>query len=514
MGARNRLAKSRTAAPIADRARMIGNETPQVLWTRSLLASALGLGYQSPGRDIAKECGYPPTGELTVQRFMELYLRDGIAARVNDVFPDECWAVYPRIFQNKTNKDTPFEKAWEALETEVSAFSYMHRADRLAGIGRYGVLFLGLDDVSGPADLTRPVVGIDEDGRPVKTSSPAPKLLYLRAFSEDCAPILSAQTNPGSRRCTEPLLYNLNFSTPSGGNVFASQMHQVHWSRVVHIADNRLNSEIIGVPRMQKVLNYLLDLIKIGGGSAEMFWKGAFPGYSFETIPELLGESTVDEESLKEQFAAYSNGLKRYLALDGMTAKPLWPQTADPTAHAAHQLLKIAATIGVPLRIFLGSEAGDRASASEVGTHNKRIAHRQRVELTPHQLRPVIDRLVTIRVLPKPVDGYGADWDDLNSLSDADKAGIALQRSQALMQYVSSGAYRLVRPLSYLTRFLGYTSEEAEAMVDEAGGEASIMAALDKVVIPPAPAATSPQGGGRKGNAPRRKPGRPGGNGV
>lgn len=511
-----RAAKPNVAKPVLDRLKLlVANDGDSgQLWSRMLLASALG--FNAPGRNIAKECGYPETSELNCSKFMDLYLRNGIAARVNDVFPDECWAVYPRIFQNKSNKETPFERAWRALDDEVSACSYLHRVDRISGIGRYGVLLLGFNDLSQKDDLSKPVKGLDENGRPIKGASGV-KLEYLRTFSEDAARISTVETDQRSPRCGQPLLYQLNFSVPAGGSDLQSQSWSVHWTRVIHLAaDNKLNSIVFGVPRMQQVLNYLLDLIKVGGGSAEMFWKGAFPGYSFETLPELAGEVTVDEDSIREQFFAYANGLKRYLSLDGMTAKPLWPQTADPTAHAAHNLMMIAATIGIPLRLFLGSEAGKDSSLTDLGNHNKRTARRQKLELTPWLIRPFFNRLISVGALPNPgADGYGAEWDDLNSLSDKDRAGIALQRSQALMQYVSSGAYKLIRPVSYLVRFAGYAKEEAEAMIAEAGGESAIMTALDAVVIPPKPApGAKPQGGGRKGNAPRRKPGRPGGSAV
>ena len=51
---------------------------------------------------------------------------------------------------------------------------------------------------------------------------------------------------------------------------------------------------------MQRSYNRLLDARKILGGSGEMFWRGGFPGYSFEVNSGMDG-AEVDTTSLRSE---------------------------------------------------------------------------------------------------------------------------------------------------------------------------------------------------------------------
>lgn len=496
---------------------------------RASLFARMGgsVGLDAPGRNLAAECGYPT--HPTTETYRELYNRWGVATRAVNIWPDECFAVYPQVYETERDVNTRFERALKDLNKRIPFAHYLHRADRLSGIGHYGGLLFGL-----PGKLDTPAPGLDgKTGRPAaKKSQKTPELYYLRPFSEDLLKVTDIDADPNSPRCGQPTWYSITLAAPAGGLSGATVTARVHWTRVLHVADNREASDVAGVPRLRAVLNYLLDLRKIGGGSAEMFWKGAFPGYSFETVPDALGESVMDEESIKEQFFEYMNGLKRYLALDGVTAKALLPQAVDPTAHATQQLAMICATIGVPMRIFMGTEAGHLASSQDGMTWNRRVAERQSLYLEPMVIRPFVDRLTAMGILPAPAGGdYHVAWRDLNTMSDKDKALVALQRSQALMQYVSGGCEAVMPVKTYLTTILGLTDAEAAANmtaltlvktpltdplgVDAAARETDAAMKIAKVSKPVAvPGAggkkkTKPQGGGKVGNAPRRSAGRP-----
>src|SRR6185312_3650467 len=148
---------------------------------------------------------------------------------------------------------------------------------------------------------------------------------------------------------------------------------RVHWSRVIHIADNLRNSEIFGVPRMQPVYNRLLDLRKLYGGSAEMYWAGAFPGLSLETNPQLGGDVLIDQSAVRSMMGQYRNGLQRYLQLTGMSAKVLSPTVVDPTQQVDKQIEAICIELTIPVRVFKGSERGELASNQDDSTWNDRV---------------------------------------------------------------------------------------------------------------------------------------------
>jgi hypothetical protein len=441
---------------------------PEILIANSLLANSIGFsrGMQAnvidpEGRDLDAECGYP-IGPIPLQAYDKMYQRGGIASRVVNVYPDECWSSHPELYEVEDGKDTPFEKAWKKLNQKVNCWHYLHRADRLSGIAQFGVILIGLNDGK---PLNEPA-SFDEKM----------EITFVRVFQQSQVFVTTTIQDDKDPRYGDPELYQILLSDPSliplnaissAGSVIGTRT-DVHWTRVIHLADNRLSSEIYGLPRMEQVYNYIFDVRKVGGGSGEMFWRGAFPGYSFETFPEFSNEVDVDQESVKEQFKLWSNGLQRYMALQGMTVKSLAPQVADPGPHLEWLLNLLCATIGVPLRIFLGSEAGHLASSQDSETWNKRLALRQQDYVTPMVIRPFVDRLISLGVLPEPEE-YHIQWKDLNTLKDTDKADIGIKRTQALLQYVTSGAETLLPFREWLINFMLYPVAEAEAMA--AAGE-------------------------------------------
>jgi len=457
-------------------------------------------------RSIDDECGYPKS--VTVQELRDLYDRDPIAARVVEIFPKESWQVTPRVYETEDlDSKTEFEKAWEelcrSLRSEQSWFSgeqnviwdILLRADILSGIGHYGIILIGLDDGK---PLREPVEKGDH------------KVIYLQPYDETNAAISAFETDESSPRFGRPLMYDVVIGDPrdaaekSGSASVGSRTVKVHWTRVVHIVDDRTSSEVYGVPRMLPVLNRLMDLRKLYGGSAEMYWRGAFPGFSIETHPKLGGKIKFNTSAIKDQLENYMNGLQRYLALAGVTIKSLSPQVVDPRSQIEAHVEAICIRLGVPKRIFLGSERGELASSQDERAWLNRIRHRQEFHITPRIIVPLVDRLIQIGALPEPREGYTIYWPEVVSLRPEEKAKLAQVRTEALSKYIQGGVNQIMTPLDYLTRELGYDEEEAEAILDavaeeEAEEEAqkelekTKAEAEEKVVEQPAGAETVPE---------------------
>lgn len=511
-----------------------------VITSRTQLAGDLKTdtsGIDPPGRDLDYECGYPTSPNIYTYR--KLYQRNEYARRANDVWPDECWSVRPNLYETEEARKTKFERAWDKLLTRLNLWHYLHRLDRICGIGSFGILLLGFND---GVDLSTPVRGITRTGeyKPKRGKKPL-ELLYVRPYAEDSVTIAKVEEDRNNPRFNQPRWYDIKISkaTERDDGTVAYDEHdeeetvRVHWSRVIHVADNADENDLFGTPRMEPILNRLLDIRKTLSGSAEMFWKGAFPGYSFETIPELLGESTMDEDSIREQFEEYMDGLKRYLALDGATVKPLFPQVADPTQHVVQQTSAICAFLHVPLRIFMGSESGHLASTQDSVNMNKRVAARQQLFCETMIIRPLVDRLIGLGVLPETED-YIIGWTDLNTMTDKDKALVSLQRAQSLMQYVDGGVEAIMPLEQFYTLILGLTPAETDAVMKaieankdkhktdplgdhEAERDTMLQIKADKAKPKPAATGGRPrprtktQGGGRRGKAARRPAGRPAG---
>src|SRR6266568_2004284 len=153
------------------------------LWLRRLL---------DPRRDINAECGHPEF--VAVADYKKAFLRGDLATRVVTVLPEESWAESPTIFETQDEIETEFETAWKELEKKFKILSMLLRADILSGIGRFGVILLGLDD--GLA-LSDPPPGVDDKGG--IASGGKHELLFLRTFDEELVTVHSLEsdiTNP------------------------------------------------------------------------------------------------------------------------------------------------------------------------------------------------------------------------------------------------------------------------------------------------------------------------------
>jgi hypothetical protein len=283
-------------------------------------------------------------------------------------------------------------------------------------------------------------------------------LLFLKPLSEQVVKVSRKNADVHSPRYGMPEIYSIEFEQEATDS---KSTLSVHWTRLIHIADNRQSSEIYGVPRMQTVYNYLLDIRKILGGSGEMFWKGGFPGLSFETQPEP-GQGAIDVDGLKDQMEDYYNGQQRYLATEGIKVNSLQPQVSSPTDHLEVNIKAIAMSKGIPYRIFLGTEEAKLASTQDTKAWNKRVSGRNTKYVTPFIIRPLIDRFMAFGILTE-VD-YIVTWPDLNAASDEEVATIAEKRASAMAKYISSGVDSLMAPFEFMTMELGYSDDEARAI--------------------------------------------------
>lgn len=437
--------------------------------------------------DINKECGYPEV--VTPQMCRQFIVRDGIADRCNSVFAKECWSVEPTVYETEdvpAKAQTKFEKAWNKLYVNLKLNEKMSRADEVSGIGHYGVMVLGFGD----KDMSKPVAKYTNKGVMKAVGGPY-KLLWVMPLDEIQADIGAFDQDPRTPHFGQPMYYTLRLADPNAPKMTNLGVNtRVHWSRVIHIPDNCKTGDIYGSPRLRIVFNYLLNIRKILGGSAEGIWKGGFPGISFEIPPELAGEVEWDKESLEEEMIKYFSGQKRYIAAEGLHANSLMPNIADATPALTIQLQAICISLGIPMRVFIGTEEARLASIQDAESWNKRVHKRQNDQVSARIIRPLVDRLIVCGVLPTPtkMDGdYKVYWPDLYSVSNADKAQIAVQFVAAMAQYQESACSQLMPPQEFLVRVLNYTVDEAESIMDAAATEKAKqvkLGAIDKAGRP------------------------------
>ena len=101
---------------------------------------------EDPRRNFNTECGWPD--DLHFDSFMSMYTRFGIATRVVNVYPDECFAVDFEAYEGETPEDTDFEIDIKQMmqEEETNLLHWLHRLDIHSGIGQYGTMLIGIND--------------------------------------------------------------------------------------------------------------------------------------------------------------------------------------------------------------------------------------------------------------------------------------------------------------------------------------------------------------------------------
>ena len=422
----------------------------------------------NPGKDINYECGYPDS--ITSADYREMYDREGYGARVVSIEPTESWRVYPEVYETEDPSDeTEFEAAWNTLQNSKQVFAFLERADILSGIGRYGILLLGIGDGK---TLAEPVEGINlSTGE--KQGSQKYELLYMKALDENAIQnITKKEQDLTSPRYGQPTQYTAEFEMAAGTGA-TTTTQTIHWTRAIHMADNRGTSELYGAPRMKDVYNRLLDIRKILAGSGEMFWKGGFPGYAAEIDPGIA-QGTINQQQvrddLKDTIELWHQSMQRILAVAGVKFKSLQPQVADPKGHVETHLKVIALAKGIPWRIFIGTEEAKLASGQDVTAWNARIAHRQERYLTPFVVRPTIDRLIAVGALPEPKDEYFVKWPGLAAQTEQEQADIAAKRTEALAKYVTGDVSQIMSPVDYLMIYHGMNEEKAKEIVQDSLG--------------------------------------------
>src|SRR3990167_5022213 len=437
---------------------------------------AQSLGYQFNGqRSLYDVLGYKT--ELTFDDYRAAYDRGDIAQRIVDAAPISTWRRRPIISSDgDPKKFTPFETAWAQLAQKRRVFHYLERADRLAGIGEYGVLLIGTADVRSQEDMKRPMSKLrGPDG-----------ILYLAPFTQESAEVLTVDSNTRSERFGLPETYSI--TVQSEQSVTLSNKLEVHWSRVIHIAEGLHENDIYGTPRLKSTYNRLDDVNKIAGGSAEVFWQAA---KRVMVLEAKEGHSAVDsDDALTEMMDELIHGLRRTIDLQGYEAKVLETSDVHPREAFDVSLALISSATGIPQRILLGSEQGKMASTQDEVNWNGRIADRQINFAEPVILRPLIDRLLLVGALPRPEGEYTITWPSLFEQSDKEKAQTGLLKTRAAAAYVGKAGENLqamqqIIPIDeFRSELMNLRSIKVENASRKDGGQAD----NPKVVLPKKPA--------------------------
>jgi hypothetical protein len=418
----------------------------------SVRKNLTGLGYTFNGnRDMYKVLGYDKAP--TIDDYYKRYKRQDIATRLVEAYPEACWGGVPYITDDEdTQEKTPFEKTYLDLlkRNNLKIFDTLKRADVLANIGEFSVLYININDGKDPSEPLTGTYTIDD-------------VLFIKPFLQTNVNISKVVTEKQDPFYGYPETYDLTFNGHSLTNLqLSQQVVKVHRSRILHIAENSLENDIIGRPRLESVYNRLEDLEKVVGGGAETFFLNSRGGLNLVLDKDA---SIDDPERLEEELQDFSNNLTRYLKTQGAEAKPLNFHSSDPKQYFDIIISLISASTKIPTRILIGAERGQLASGQDENNWIARVKERQNNFCENIILKPLIDFFIKYGILAPPKNEmYTVVWEDLKVISNMERSDIATKMTTAIEKYVGrdGNAQEVITKKQFVKDILGMEYREKE----------------------------------------------------
>jgi hypothetical protein len=415
------------------------------LVARLQLGSRLGLTFDGK-RDLYAQFGYRRA--ITFDDYANRYARQDVARIVVSLPAISTWKVPPQVTDSQ-GLDGQFSKSWAALNARIGLIAALLQADKISGIGIYGGLFIGYADGK---RLEQPVTPFPSPADMTNWSTP-PQIAYMVPLSEGALQISQIDGNLTSPRYGLPLMYRLTVNANVNAMITSFPMGpmaspstsaiDVHWTRILHLADDRAESPIIGTPRMQSVFNRLDDLEKIVGGSAETFWLNARKGLHANVDPEMA-LAPADEAQLSDEMEEYEHQLRRIIRTRGVDIKDLGTNVADPSKAFDVCITAISAATRIPKRMLIGSELGQTASEEDRANWGETVQSRQVNYAEPYVLRPLIQALTAFNVLPEPQGAVQIIWPPaitMNIFDQARTAGHIARAAASIAEQRKYGVY-------------------------------------------------------------------------
>ena len=420
----------------------------------------VGTALDTATQRLWDSCHYPTN--LTFNNYYDMYARNNVAARVIETFPNYTWNTIPLVLDAGGESSRFSKKVAELLITpfkwkdgiKQDLLTSMKQLDVLGGIGGESLLIFGFTDGE----------TLDKKVKFNKSNT----IKWVKILHNGQFKVNERDTEKTSEEYGDVITYETKSFAASREINFVNSIAEgvvIHSSRCVHFKET--NGLSYGTSRIQKCYNQLLDIVKVSGASAEVYWLGAFSGLSVETRED----TALDDDSykrMKEEIDKYFDGLARSLVFEGATSKLLYPAIVSPQAHFDLQISMVSIATEIPRRFLTGAEAAKLASQQDGLNWNDRVANRRNGNIGPSVVSPVVQRCVAAGVLPPPKGGLiKTTWAQTQSLALNERADAAKGTTEAIVLYFTSGISKIMEFREYLTGVCGYGEEEATRLANK-----------------------------------------------
>lgn len=376
---------------------------------------------KNSGMDTKRQNAWQAFGwnpDPTFQDYYRLWERGGLAHGAINRVISKCWQDNPEIIQGDEDKKdaprTPWEKTFSKFAKNHKLWEAVREADMRRCVGHYSALILQIADGK---TWNQPVNGRGVR-RLVKIIPAWEAQLYPTEYDMD-------ETSP---TYGEPIMYTfeegaVGIANNKAAASFAGRMVQIHPSRVVILGDI-----VHGVPLLRAGYNDFANLEKILGGSGESFLKNASRqlAIAFDKevdLEDIAQAHGVDMKGLKTIYDDVTRGLNQGIdqtvVTQGASVTPLVATVPDPEKHFEASMMSAAASIMIPLMVWIGSQTGERSSTEDQKDWANTCQGR-RVRILSGDMEALVGRLIALRLIDV-VEDFTVVWSELGEATQSEK---------------------------------------------------------------------------------------------
>lgn len=373
-------------------------------------------------RKYYKDFGWPE--HLSFIDFYRIWERNGVASAAVSKTNTKVWQSSPYLLEpievvidgEKTegpHPETPVEEAIREHFEEIDFWGKIAEADAQAMVGGYaGVIFRIADN----RRFAESVAGVSNGIEALVEVIPAwAGQLTVAEWDGDVESLTYGK----------PKMFQFNEANVGNKEAGSNRTFEVHPDRV-HIWSK--DQSVHAKSMLEPGFNDLMTLEKVSGAGGEGFWKNAKSAPIMEiekdsNVRDLATLLDVEEnkigEALDEVVRNFNEGFDKALVTKNMKVKTLPVMLSSPEHFFNIAMQSFAASMGIPVKILIGAQTGQRAS-TEDSDEFARYAQARRHLIAKPNIRSVIKKLQKPNVLPSAVK-LRIDWDDLTEKTLEDK---------------------------------------------------------------------------------------------
>ncbi len=382
------------------------------------LSDAFGVQFRGR-RDTNEVFGYRTEGQRDYDYYNGLYRFSGIAKRVVKGVASSCWRDGAVLRPDEDSEIVLLDAEMKKLRN-VGMLTGLEEADVLNRIGNYSVMYIGLP------------------GKPEEPVQRTPGLkfedIYFAPYSQQSVTIAKYDVDPASSRYSQPEMYTLtpaNVSSTSGATDVRQSIN-AHWTRVVLLNEGKLGSSINGEPTLEDIANYLEDIIKVGGGSAEAFYRNVNQKFLMDIDKEFEADFTAkdgDGKTMSDRAQDFINEFQSFIGFKGTKLSAVPVSIGDPMSTFEVAIRSISGSKQIPVRVLMGVGGGQLAGSEDKASYNQTIHERQEQICTGYLLQALgILSLTGLITLPEV---FVIDWPLAGAMDEKIQSEIDLNEAKA-----------------------------------------------------------------------------------